>query len=485
MSLKITFVTHACIRVDGAFGSLLTDPWILNEPIFNFSTWKFPAAVMAPESLTDVDFIYISHAHEDHFHVPSLHKFPRHLPILLPEYCWKPGLRAQTMERTLRDLGFYRVCKIKPWQTVKLGGGAALTVIPSSPTKPQDWENSGFVLEQPGFRLLNMNDCPGDPEIYREIDGRFGAFDAAFVQYAGVSMFPGCYRLSEEEMRAAVERRRHGFVQQRLLIDNLRVSRLFPFAGDFGWLHDRMFHCNWTNRSTPTLFTDFVREAYPARDLEVVVMHPSDVWTPERGLVRNHPEIDWSRYLEAIAAVKRKFQPKVERIEAWIEDYDHRDLEARSRAYTAHVERWISRDGIDFSGCFRLFVEGPNANFGFYLAADPEERFRIVWGEPPAAVDQTLYLREAVWAAVLEGKFMWNMVQWQGQNEQHVPFRPELGRFWFWLESHIDLNNRNPQALVERVQHPTIDVPVRPHLGVFPGADDWELPWLTEQRLRA
>ena len=79
--LQITYVSHACVRVDGAFGSLLTDPWILNEPVFDFSTWKFPAAVIPPERLTDVDMLYISHAHEDHFHVPSLNEFPRDVEI--------------------------------------------------------------------------------------------------------------------------------------------------------------------------------------------------------------------------------------------------------------------------------------------------------------------------------------------------------------------------------------------------------------------
>lgn len=325
------------------------------------------------------------------------------------------------------------------------------------------------------------------PEIYRRIDAEYGEFDVGFVQYAGVSMFPGCYRMPMEEMREVASKRKHAFTAQRLMLDGLRLKRVAPFAGDFCWLSERMLHCNWANRATPKLFSDFVEEVYPHLGIEVLIMNPSDYWTPGEGITRNHPEIDWDRYLDAIAEVRRKFQPKVDAIEAWIEDSDRRDMEARSRAYTAQVQRWITRDDIDFSGCFRLVVEGDNAGFSFLLKADPENGFRILWDEDENAheIDQTLYVREAIWAALLDGKVMWNMLQWQGENVQHVPFRPELGRFWFWLEVNSDLNNRNPQALVDRAQHPDLAERLRPQLGVFPLDDEWDLPWMRHKTMPA
>src|SRR5258708_22400921 len=103
--LTITYVSHASILLDGDFGRLICDPWILNEPIYAFTTWKFPAAVIPPEELTTgLDYLYVSHAHEDHLHIPSMDRLPRDIEVLLPEYLSNPGLRAQTMERTLREL---------------------------------------------------------------------------------------------------------------------------------------------------------------------------------------------------------------------------------------------------------------------------------------------------------------------------------------------------------------------------------------------
>ena len=84
-------------------------------------------------------------------------------------------------------------------------------------------------------------------------------------------------------------------------------------------------------------------------------------------------------------------------------------------------------------------------------------------------------------AAVLEGKVLLNNIQWAGENRQHVEFRLEVAHFWFWFETYIDLNNRNPQALIDRALHPQIAQRIRPAHGVFPLEGEWKLaaPWRT------
>ena len=78
----------------------------------------------------------------------------------------------------------------------------------------------------------------------------------------------------------------------------------------------------------------------------------------------------------------------------------------------------------------------------------------------------------------MEGKVLLNNIQWAAQNQQQVEFRIEIARFWFWFETHIDLNNRNPQALVDRALHPWLKERIRPELGVFPLEDEWNCSWL-------
>lgn len=466
--LSVTFITHACLKIDGTFGTLVCDPWIVNEPVFNFSTWKYPAATVPAEEVAEgVDYLLLTHAHEDHFHVPSLNYFSRDTEILLPAYEFHPSLRAQTMERVLRQLGFYNIRKFRAWDRVELGGGTALTFVPSAVSRDHDWENCGFVLDAPDCTLLNMNDNLNDRDLCMEIKSKFQHIDIAFVQTAGVSMFPGCFRMSELEMRQAAATRIRGFVDQKQTIDWIRPDRIVPFAGDFCWLDERYFHNNWANRATPDIFDEMVAEDYPDRELEVITLNPSDCWSMAGGTQRHHEAIDWSCYMDALRVLQRRFRPKVSAINSWLEESDTNSLEARSRTYTAYIEQHITRDYIFFEARVRLVVEGPGAGFSFVLKADYDRGFSIDWSDE-AAVDQTLYVRQADWASILEGKLMWNIIQWRAEAEQHVPYRMDIGRFFFWLEYHVDLNNRVPQVLIETGAYPSLDNAVDPHKGVFP-----------------
>lgn len=470
--LTVTMVSHACIRIAGRFGSLLCDPWFLNEPIYNFTTWKFPAAVIPPhEVVAGLDYLFITHSHEDHFHLPSLDLISRDVTVLLPEYEGHPGLRAQHIERVCRALGFHRIRKLRPWQTFALRDGVRLTVLPPDANRAHDWENAGFVIEDEECKLININDNIGDEEHFARIARRFGGFDFGLVQTTGVSMYPGRFRMTESQMREEARRRQFNPVFQQQMIEALELKYLAPFAGDFGWLDEHYFHCNWANRTTPAIFEQWFNDNYAAKGVELVMMLPSDTWSMATGHVQHHPPIEWDRHLDEVRKLQHRFRHKIERIREWINDSNQAGLEARTRVYTAHISKWITQDYINFAACFEIRIEGTDKldEFSFFLEANPQNGFTIEW-ERPAAIDQTLYLPAAVWAAILEGKLMWNIAQWSGECEQHLPFRPDIARFWAWLEHYIDLGNRVPQALVEEALHPQLvgmAERIRPRLGVF------------------
>jgi hypothetical protein len=60
-NLRVTYVSHACLKIEGQHGTLLCDPWFLNEPVYDYALWKFPAAVIPPYKIIEgVDYIYIT-----------------------------------------------------------------------------------------------------------------------------------------------------------------------------------------------------------------------------------------------------------------------------------------------------------------------------------------------------------------------------------------------------------------------------------------
>jgi len=470
--LEVTFVSHACLKISGEFGTLLCDPWFLNEPVYNLSTWKFPAAVIPPDELVSgVDYLFISHSHEDHFHIPSIDHIDRNVTVLLPAYESHPSLRAHTTERMMRELGFHRIKRVKGWETVMLGGVTPFTFIPAADTRQHDWENAGFVLAHPDATILNLNDNVNDAALCQEIKRRWPVIDLALVQAGGVTMFPGCFKLSDAEMKAAADARKVTFNEQRRVLDIIKPTAIAPFAADFCWLDERLFHCNWANRTTPKLFTAFANGEFP--ETEVVLLLPSDVWTKSGGVRKNHPGVDWDDMLGEIRKLQQRFRPKLEAIQTWLRDSDFSDMEARTRQRTAITQQRITQDWVNFSARFRFQIEGPNSGFSYVLKADPATGVSFDWDDR-GAVDQTLHVDEIDWAAILDGKLTSHTIQWVAKAVQHVAYRIDMGRFWYWREYHEDLDGSRSQILLDGSQFPTVRQHVRPRHASFPMPGEWD-----------
>ncbi len=472
--LHFQFVTHACMKFSGRFGTLLVDPWFLNQPIANYVCWKFPRAVIPPEEVVaGVDWVYITHCHEDHFHLPSIAHFPKDQAFLLPEYDHHPGLRAQTMERTLRKMGFHNIRKLRSWESLELGDGARLTVVPAADSRYYEWENSGIVIEYAGTRIIDMNDNITDEHLCAQICARFPeGFDLGLIQAAGTSMFPGCFRMSEADKRAVVAERHVAMNDQRRMIELIQPRAIAPVAGDFAWFAPQYAHNNWASRGTPLLFRSLLSSDYADMDMPLLMFHPSDTWTRERGFEQHHPTIDWANFLPLVDREVARFWPKVRALEAWLDEVDLDNLLARSIAHTERVQALITREHIDFTARFRHVIEGPDAGFSFVLKADPDSGFEIDWTDDEP-VDQTLYVPQREWAAVLEGRMLWTDIQWNGEADQHVEFRYDIARFWYWLEYYVAINTKQPQVILEPDLYPgapTLDL----SKGVFALEGEWD-----------
>src|SRR5882724_7470975 len=136
--IQTQFFGHACLRFGGSRGALICDPWLSTVPIYGNTAVKYP--FLPDEQLgpaLDVTHIYISHHHEDHFHVPSLDLFPRSTTILIPKFEYAAHPRAASMRRTLEKLGFKSIITLDSWQTMQIdiGEPLALTLIPSAQSR--------------------------------------------------------------------------------------------------------------------------------------------------------------------------------------------------------------------------------------------------------------------------------------------------------------------------------------------------------------
>jgi CMP-N-acetylneuraminate monooxygenase len=82
--VRIELVCQACSIVTANGLRMLTDPWI-EGPAYHGGWWHCPPPVKRIAELGFLDWIYLSHAHPDHFHPPTLmNLIPRNTPLLEP-----------------------------------------------------------------------------------------------------------------------------------------------------------------------------------------------------------------------------------------------------------------------------------------------------------------------------------------------------------------------------------------------------------------
>lgn len=105
---------------------------------------------VSPELVNSLkpDFIYLTHVHWDHFHGPSLQKFPKEIPIIVPK-----GNYSRIRE-DLNFLGYYNVKELKHGETFTIADDFKITSY-------QFWMflDRALLIDCEGIKLLNLNDA--------------------------------------------------------------------------------------------------------------------------------------------------------------------------------------------------------------------------------------------------------------------------------------------------------------------------------------
>src|SRR6476469_8218495 len=152
------------MRIDTAAGSILCDPWV--NPAYFASWFPFPDnSLLDWQALGQVDYLYVSHLHLDHFDAAHLKRFvSKKATVLLPEF------PTSEMEDELRELGFTNFIATTTNEVIELDGG--LKVMIQALTSPTDGPigDSSLWVEYDGVRLLTQNDArPTDLDIFADL----------------------------------------------------------------------------------------------------------------------------------------------------------------------------------------------------------------------------------------------------------------------------------------------------------------------------
>lgn len=244
-SVTFKFIGNACGVFTGSNGTkILCDPWLI-DGAFEGSWCHFPKLYTKPNDVKDVDAIYISHIHPDHFD-ERYFNFEKSITLIVLDH--EPNF----LIKKLSSLGYTNILRIKDRQIVRfrefeLTMFAPFAKHPFHETAIGNLIDSSLLLSCDGVSALNANDNVLSTESAAMLYERFGQITFAMLNYSGASSYPACFdNLTDEEKSSeCAQIRERYFTHLQKIVSILKPKFLLPFAGSYvlgGNLHHRNKH---------------------------------------------------------------------------------------------------------------------------------------------------------------------------------------------------------------------------------------------------
>lgn len=232
--MKLTNIGGATAILEHQDKRMLFDPW-MNEGILNGSWFHWPKLNVTLSDIGRLDYIYISHIHEDHCSAETIRHLNRDAEVIIMDR--EPEV-PNFIKRFLKSnrFEFKKVHLIRPETPTEIAPGLVVDMVTADPAHEYNFQvDSGMILKWGGKSLYNANDCAPYKGSIDYIKRTYGTLDLALLPYAGGSGYPGCYsNLTHDEKMQERERilkmRMKGFVNAVL---DLAPRRVMPFADQY------------------------------------------------------------------------------------------------------------------------------------------------------------------------------------------------------------------------------------------------------------
>lgn len=233
--MHITHIGHACLLTEANGLRILSDPW-WRGPCFGAQWWIYPEPFLEPLEGCNIDYIYISHGHEDHFHSGTLKTLGTSAKILVSEHL---GLAPH-----LKKLG-HEVITVNEHEEKMLSNGVSCRIVPTH------GGDTFMTLTDGEETLINLNDAVHPLPKYlrnrfiKRIRGYHPTLDYVFCGHGVASHFPNCYVIPGKDIKRTAQKRQLFFNKNWAhIINGLAPHYGFPFAADVALLENDLF---WSN----------------------------------------------------------------------------------------------------------------------------------------------------------------------------------------------------------------------------------------------
>jgi len=262
--MKVTLVSHASVVIESHGLRIWTDPWLTGK-VFNESWSLFPSAAFDPAMLDNIDYLWISHIHPDHFHIPSLDSLPRE---------FKARVKVLFQDNHAdRVFGVLEKCGYKNFQVLPHRKRIALNDLTSVYCYSAGTLDSCLGVIEPEGALFNVNDSRLNATDCRRVKSDVGRIDTVLSQFS-LAVYNGFQPRESHLRRGAAAMLEKIFANHAALGAKVTI----PFASQMRFsLADNRYMNAFANRPRD------VWKFASSRNLGVAILYPGDTYDSSAG----------------------------------------------------------------------------------------------------------------------------------------------------------------------------------------------------------
>lgn len=205
MTIPITNLGAACCIIDAGGKRILTDPWFRSAYM---GVWERSDYIADPVArIGAVDYVWISHLHEDHYDPEFLKEY---LTVYPKATLWIGSTSPNYLSRVMQRDGF------KPIEqnALVLGDGAEAYVVANHAYEHQNVDTA-LVVRTSTHAVVDLNDNPIDLTQVNDIKAMVrNRHLTILAPYSGAGPWPQCFEMSYAQIYDAAEAKKKKFLDQ-------------------------------------------------------------------------------------------------------------------------------------------------------------------------------------------------------------------------------------------------------------------------------
>ena len=244
--MKVKFLSSACVEIIHDDVKILCDPWLIDGEYYG--SWAhYPPFDFDPNYFDDVDFIYISHQHPDHFSAKTLSKLNKKIPVYLHNYHYK------FLKNQIESLGF-SVIELDHNVRTNVKNDLFINILAADNCNPElcykffgcgmkekpsgsTYNDTMCVIDDGNEVIVNTNDCPFPlaKTSAKLIKQKYRAINLLLVGYNSAGPYPQCFELNgDADYRSAQQTVTQKFFKYAEgYVNLLQPAFVLPFAGRY------------------------------------------------------------------------------------------------------------------------------------------------------------------------------------------------------------------------------------------------------------